>query len=119
VVDKEVQDEAKDASMSIVSKPMGEMERSDQGVQSGWITVGAQPGRMPCLLGWDRSRLARDEARRIAANTVKLPDLLTKRAGALHGQIIDEICKALERLGADAPLLSVVGSIGDTMNDDR
>ena len=30
MVDKEVQDEAKDASMNKVSKPMGKMERTDQ-----------------------------------------------------------------------------------------
>lgn len=49
---------------------------------------------------------------------MKLPDLLTKRSSALHGEMIDEICKALERLGADAAVLSVVGSIGDTMPDE-
>ena len=49
---------------------------------------------------------------------MKLPDLLTKGTGALHGPIIDEICKTLECLGADVLLLAVVGSIGDTMSDE-
>jgi len=35
----------------------------------------------------------------------------------LKAQIADEICTALERLGADEELLSVIGSWRDTLDD--
>jgi hypothetical protein len=50
-------------------------------------------------------------------NLARLPALLTRKPG-LQGEIILEICTALERLGADVGLLAVVGSIGDTMSDE-
>ena len=50
-------------------------------------------------------------------NLAKLPAPLTRKPG-LQGEIIQEICRALGRLGADVGLLAVVGSIGDTMSDE-
>ena len=61
--------------------------------------------------------MTKDKARRIAANIAKLPGLLSEKSG-IQGEIIDEISRALERLGADVGLLAVVGSIGDTMSNE-
>jgi hypothetical protein len=51
-------------------------------------------------------------------NLTRLPALLTRKPG-LQGEIIQEICTALERLGTSVGLLTLVGSFGDTMSDEN